>query len=115
MEVCGDSTTQYGESGSALSHSHSEVETEHSNSQVMTCVKLTNCKHFFVCVGWNDGEIRAFTPQTGRLMYEIHNAHSKGVTAIAITTCGHRIVSGGGEGQVSQSNSHWFTSNTELL
>jgi hypothetical protein len=41
-------------------------------------------------------------------MYEIHNAHSKGVTAIAITTCGHRIVSGGGEGQVSEPNSHWF-------
>ncbi|XP_069692192.1 cilia- and flagella-associated protein 52 isoform X2 [Periplaneta americana] len=50
--------------------------------------------------GWNDGEIRAFTPQTGRLIYEIHNAHNKGVTAIAITECGQYIVSGGGEGQV---------------
>ncbi|KAJ4443744.1 hypothetical protein ANN_05522 [Periplaneta americana] len=49
--------------------------------------------------GWNDGEIRAFTPQTGRLIYEIHNAHNKGVTAIAITECGQYIVSGGGEGQ----------------
>jgi hypothetical protein len=68
-----------------------------------------------VYVGWNDGEIKAFTPQTGRLMYEIHSAHSKGVTAIAITTSGHRIVSGGGEGQVSESNSHWFTSSTEIL
>jgi hypothetical protein len=48
-------------------------------------------------------------------MYEIHSAHSKGVTAIAITTCGHRIVSGGGEGQVSESDSHLFSSNTELL
>jgi WD40 repeat protein len=56
---------------------------------------------FFMCLGWNDGKIRAFTVQTGRLIYEINNAHSKGVTAIAITTCGLQIVSGGGEGQVS--------------
>jgi len=58
-----------------------------------------------LCQGWNDGEIRAFTPQTGRLIYEIHNAHGKGVTAIAVTTSGERIVSGGGEGQVSDSRS----------
>jgi hypothetical protein len=36
-------------------------------------------------------------------MYTIHNAHSKGVTAVAVTTRGHRIISGGGEGQVSES------------
>ena len=59
-----------------------------------------------MCRGWNDGEIRAFTPQTGRLIYEIHNAHGKGVTAIAVTAPGERIVSGGGEGQVSDSSSH---------
>ena len=60
-----------------------------------------NRGRFFMCRGWNDGEIRAFTPQTGRLIYEIHNAHGKGVTAIAVATSGERIVSGGGEGQVS--------------
>ncbi|KAL0278596.1 UNVERIFIED_CONTAM: hypothetical protein PYX00_000371 [Menopon gallinae] len=49
---------------------------------------------------WNDGTIRAFTPQTGKLMYIIHNAHNKGVSAINITKDGKRIVSGGGEGQV---------------
>ncbi|NXU47301.1 CFA52 protein, partial [Turnix velox] len=49
---------------------------------------------------WNDGKIRAFTPETGRLMYVINHAHSLGVTAIAATTDCKRIVSGGGEGQV---------------
>ncbi|XP_072497161.1 cilia- and flagella-associated protein 52 isoform X1 [Notamacropus eugenii] len=49
---------------------------------------------------WNDGKIRAFTPETGRLMYTINNAHSIGVTAIATTSDCKRIISGGGEGQV---------------
>ncbi|XP_077314728.1 cilia- and flagella-associated protein 52 [Lithobates pipiens] len=49
---------------------------------------------------WNDGKIRAFTPESGRLMYQIENAHSMGVTAIAVTSDCKRIVSGGGEGQV---------------
>nr|CAD7432825.1 unnamed protein product [Timema monikensis] len=50
--------------------------------------------------GWNDGVIRSFTPQTGRLIFAIHNAHYRGVSAIAITSRGDTIVSGGGEGQV---------------
>ncbi|XP_037265448.1 cilia- and flagella-associated protein 52 isoform X2 [Falco biarmicus] len=49
---------------------------------------------------WNDGKIRAFMPETGRLMYVINNAHSLGVTAIAATSDCKRIISGGGEGQV---------------
>ncbi|XP_038597985.1 cilia- and flagella-associated protein 52 isoform X1 [Tachyglossus aculeatus] len=49
---------------------------------------------------WSDGKIRAFTPETGRLMYVINNAHSIGVTAIATTSDCKRIISGGGEGQV---------------
>ncbi|KAJ1527986.1 hypothetical protein ONE63_007914 [Megalurothrips usitatus] len=50
--------------------------------------------------GWNDGCIRAFTPQTGKLMYTIPNAHNKGVTALDLTSDCSTIVSGGGEGQV---------------
>lgn len=53
---------------------------------------------------WNDGTIRGFTPQTGKLMYIIHNAHNKGVSALNITKDGRKIVSGGGEGQVSQNS-----------
>ncbi|KAM8797004.1 cilia- and flagella-associated protein 52 [Eudromia elegans] len=49
---------------------------------------------------WNDGKIRAFMPESGRLMYVIDNAHSLGVTAIAATSNCRRIISGGGEGQV---------------
>ncbi|XP_064180207.1 cilia- and flagella-associated protein 52 [Anguilla rostrata] len=49
---------------------------------------------------WNDGNIRVFTPESGRLSLIIHNAHSMGVTAIAGTTDCGRILSGGGEGQV---------------
>jgi WD40 repeat protein len=53
-----------------------------------------------IVTGWNDGKIRAYTPETGKLMYTIHDAHNSGVTAIATTSNCHRIVSGGGEGQV---------------
>uniref|UniRef100_A0A8C8BQP1 Cilia- and flagella-associated protein 52 n=1 Tax=Otus sunia TaxID=257818 RepID=A0A8C8BQP1_9STRI len=49
---------------------------------------------------WNDGKIRAFLPESGRLMYVINHAHSLGVTAIAATSDCKRIISGGGEGQV---------------
>ncbi|XP_018869214.3 cilia- and flagella-associated protein 52 isoform X3 [Gorilla gorilla gorilla] len=49
---------------------------------------------------WNDGKIRAFAPETGRLMYVINNAHRIGVTAIATTSDCKRVVSGGGEGEV---------------
>lgn len=50
--------------------------------------------------GWDDGKIRAFTPQSGKLLYTVHDAHSKGVTAIATSSNSKRIISGGGEGQV---------------
>ena len=33
-------------------------------------------------------------------MYTIHDAHNKGVTALACTSDSHTVVSGGGEGQV---------------
>lgn len=50
--------------------------------------------------GWDDSCIRAFYPETGRLMYAVNDAHKKGVTAVAAMTNGSRIISGGGEGQV---------------
>ena len=49
--------------------------------------------------GWSDGKIRVFAPQTGRLMYTIHDAH-KEVSAIVGSSCGGKIVSGGIEGFV---------------
>lgn len=50
--------------------------------------------------GWSDGKIRAFRPQTGKLMYAINDAHRDGVTAIACTSDCRRLVSGGAAGQV---------------
>ncbi|KAJ3226356.1 Cilia- and flagella-associated protein 52 [Clydaea vesicula] len=55
--------------------------------------------------GWNDGKIRAFGPQSGRLQYEINDAHKKCVTALAVTDPFNsrgefNIVSGGEDGQV---------------
>uniref|UniRef100_A0A8C9PDF5 Cilia- and flagella-associated protein 52 n=1 Tax=Spermophilus dauricus TaxID=99837 RepID=A0A8C9PDF5_SPEDA len=49
---------------------------------------------------WDDGKIRAFAPETGRLMYVINSAHRIGVTAIATTSDCRRVISGGGEGEV---------------
>lgn len=49
---------------------------------------------------WNDGKIRAYTPESGKLKYTIHDAHNKGVTALATTSDSTKIISGGGEGQV---------------
>lgn len=50
--------------------------------------------------GWNDGKIRAFLPQSGKLFYAINDAHNHGVTALAPTNDCTRIVSGGQEGEV---------------
>ncbi|XP_034830597.1 cilia- and flagella-associated protein 52 [Maniola hyperantus] len=50
--------------------------------------------------GWNDGNIRAFTPLTGRLIYCIYNTHNKGTSALDMTKDGRTLISGGCEGQV---------------
>jgi len=50
--------------------------------------------------GWSDGKIRAFLPQSGRLMYVINDGHQNGVTAMATTSDCSRIISGGMEGEV---------------
>ena len=50
--------------------------------------------------GWSDGKIRAFLPQSGKLLYAINDAHNHGVTAIAGTADCQKIVSGGMEGEV---------------
>lgn len=50
--------------------------------------------------GWNDGKIRSFKPQSGKLIYAINDAHLGGVTAIACTSDCRAIISGGEGGQV---------------
>jgi WD40 repeat protein len=50
--------------------------------------------------GWSDGKIRSFTPQTGKLLYAIEDAHKEGVTAIRMLTDCARVVSGGMKGDI---------------
>jgi WD40 repeat protein len=50
--------------------------------------------------GWHDGKIRAFLPQSGKLLYTINDAHINGVTAISSTMCGSKLVSGGMNGEI---------------
>ncbi|XP_068631955.1 cilia- and flagella-associated protein 52 [Battus philenor] len=53
-----------------------------------------------IVTAWNDGNIRAFTPLTGRLIYCIFNTHNKGTSALDMTSDGRTLISGGCEGQV---------------
>ncbi len=48
--------------------------------------------------GWSDGKIRAFLPQSGKLLYVINDAHNHGCTSVTATSDGNRIISGGAEG-----------------
>lgn len=67
----------------------------------MTCNALDIAKDGSVIVSaWNDGRIRGYYPESGKIMYQIENAHNRGVTSIAFMSDAKRIVSGGGEGQV---------------
>lgn len=50
--------------------------------------------------GWSDGKIRAFGPQSGKLLFTINDAHSKGVSALASTSDSSKLISGGQEGMV---------------
>nr|CUU99315.1 hypothetical transcript [Hymenolepis microstoma] len=68
-------------------------------NRVCFCIDLVNDGTAIVS-GWDDSCIRAFYPETGRLMYTVNEAHKKGVTAVAAMDGGSRIISGGGEGQV---------------
>lgn len=52
-----------------------------------------------VVSGWSDGKIRAFAPKSGKLIYQINDAHNHGVTAM-VTLKNGGVVSGGSEGEV---------------
>merc|ERR1712072_1369559 len=49
--------------------------------------------------GWSDGKVRAFLPQSGKLLYCINDAHKNGVTALAPTSDNSRVITGGMEGE----------------
>ena len=56
--------------------------------------------------GWSDGKIRAFTPQSGTLVFAINDAHKEGVTALRVLSDCTRLVTGGMKGDVRM----WKTS-----
>lgn len=45
-------------------------------------------------------QIRAFAPESGKLLWTITDAHAEAVTAIAFTHAGNRLISGGRDGRV---------------
>ncbi|XP_071443263.1 cilia- and flagella-associated protein 52 [Hetaerina americana] len=105
--------------GLAFPHNYSRVfatcgeneirvwNTKKSQEMLRICVQNFTCTGVLfsrdgksIVSSWNNGTIQAFTPQTGKLMYVIQNAHTKGVSALDMTSDGKKIVSGGCEGQV---------------
>uniref|UniRef100_A0A0G4HQM4 Cilia- and flagella-associated protein 52 n=1 Tax=Chromera velia CCMP2878 TaxID=1169474 RepID=A0A0G4HQM4_9ALVE len=50
--------------------------------------------------GWSDGKVRAFLPQSGRLLYTIHDAHKNGCTALATSSDCTTVISGGMDGEI---------------
>jgi len=37
-----------------------------------------------VVSGWSDGKIRAFAPKSGKLLYQINDAHNHGVSSLSV-------------------------------
>lgn len=72
---------------------------------VCNCVDLTPDGTTIVS-GWDDGKVRAFYPESGKLKFVIQDAHHESVTAIAVCTTAFassrewRLITGGKDGRV---------------
>jgi len=53
-----------------------------------------------VVSGWNDGVIRAYSPDSGEGLWEITDAHKGGVTSLLLSNNQRFVMSGGAEGDV---------------
>ena len=82
------------------------------NLKVLSCA--INGSGTSIISGWDDGKIRAFTPETGRLQYTINDAHAEGVSAVAFTHDGTKVISGGKDGRVRTWNVSGRTQKMEL-
>jgi WD40 repeat protein len=51
-----------------------------------------------ILTGWSDGRIRGYTPQTGKELWVINEAHLNGVTAIVCNE--NRVITGGKTGDI---------------
>jgi WD40 repeat protein len=63
------------------------------------CLAL-NGKGSLIVSGWDDGKVRAFSPESGKLLWTITDAHSGAVSAVAFTHKGDKLVTGGADGRV---------------
>lgn len=105
-----DITFPFGTSELFATCSHETIRVWHSTTNqelLRICVPNKICNSIVfsrdgksIVSGWDDGKIRAFFPESGKLMYTINDAHHRGVTAIQMTSDCRRVVSGGGEGMV---------------
>lgn len=68
------------------------------NQQCLCC--CFNVRGTEIISGWSDGKIRAFGPETGRLLYVINDAHKQVTCITTYNKTPGMIVSGGSEGQV---------------
>ncbi|DBA00411.1 TPA: hypothetical protein N0F65_012942 [Lagenidium giganteum] len=72
---------------------------------VCNCIDLTQDGSVIVS-GWDDGKVRAFYPESGKLKFVIQDAHNESVTAIAVCSSAHasnkewRLITGGKDGRV---------------
>ncbi|KAL7682746.1 putative cilia-and flagella-associated protein [Plasmopara halstedii] len=72
---------------------------------VCNCIELTHDGGLVVS-GWDDGKVRAFYPESGKLKFVIQDAHSESVTAIAVckpstsSASEWRLITGGNDGRV---------------
>jgi WD40 repeat protein len=64
--------------------------------------------------GWSDGKVRAFLPESGRLLYTITDAHPEGVSALTITHDNARLITGGKDGRVRVWNVAGSTQTMEM-
>lgn len=74
---------------------------------VCHCVDLTPDGSAIIS-GWDDGKVRAFFPESGKLKFVIQDAHNEGVTAVAVcapaathfSSKDWRLLTGGKDGRV---------------
>ncbi|KAF1326773.1 Wd repeat-containing protein 16, partial [Globisporangium splendens] len=72
---------------------------------VCNCIDLTPDGTVIVS-GWDDGKVRAFYPESGKLKFVIQDAHNESATAIAVCASAYasskewRLITGGKDGRV---------------
>uniref|UniRef100_K3X4I1 Cilia- and flagella-associated protein 52 n=1 Tax=Globisporangium ultimum (strain ATCC 200006 / CBS 805.95 / DAOM BR144) TaxID=431595 RepID=K3X4I1_GLOUD len=72
---------------------------------VCNCIDLTPDGTVIVS-GWDDGKVRAFYPESGKLKFVIQDAHNESVTAITVCASAYasskewRLITGGKDGRV---------------